>query len=112
MQQDVIMLTAIIIFIVGLFAATTNITIRAKGFKRLYWLFCSLLIGFGSLTVIYYLAFPEQSGLPTGTPSGEMPAAIGLAGLIIRLGISAALIGFIVMALRRLILLSKKTDAG
>lgn len=110
MPWDVMMLIAVIIFIVGLFAATLNITLRAKGLKRLYWLFCSLLIGTGSLAVIYFLAFPEQPKLPAGNLSGEMPAAIVLAGLVTRIGISAALIGFIVMAARRLILLSKKPD--
>jgi hypothetical protein len=73
MKQDVIMLILAIIFIVIMFGTTMSITVRAKGLKKAYWLLCSFLIGIGSLSFIYFLAFPEHPGFSANRPAGEIP---------------------------------------
>lgn len=108
MKQDVIMLILAIIFIVILFGTAASIAVRARGMKKVYWLLCSFLLGIGSVSFIYFLAFPNRPTLPDGSISGEMPPQLGLAGAITQLGIYGAVLGFMVIGLWRLIALFSK----
>lgn len=101
MKQDVVLLILAIIFIVILFGTATSIAVRAKGLKKLYWLLCSFLLGIGSLSFIYFLAFPEQQRFADGSVSGEMPPELGLAGSVVQLGIYASVLGLVVTGLWR-----------
>ncbi len=112
MKQDVVMLILAIIFIVILFGTAASIAVRARGMKKVYWLLCSFLLGLGSVSFIYFLAFPERHTLPDGSLSGEMPPQLGLAGTVTQLGIYGAVLGFMVMGLWRLIaLFTKRHDS-
>ncbi|EIC84954.1 hypothetical protein [Serratia sp. M24T3] len=112
MKQDVVMLILVIIFIVILFGTAASIAVRANGMKKVYWLLCSFLLGMGSLSFIYFLAFPVQHKLPDGSLSGEMPPQLGLAGTITQLGVYGTVLGFMVMGLWRLIeLFNKRHDS-
>ncbi len=112
MKQDVLMLILVIIFIVVLFGTAASIAVRARGMKKAYWLLCSFLLGIGSVSFIYFLAFPVQHQLPDGTLSGEMPSQLGLAGTVTQLGVYGAVLGFMVIGLWRLIMLfSKRHDS-
>ncbi|MEG3135051.1 hypothetical protein SC206_15940 [Rouxiella sp. T17] len=101
MKQDVVLLILAIIFIVILFGTATSIAVRAKGLKKLYWLLCSFLLGIGSLSFIYFLAFPEQHRLADGSVQGEMPPELGLAGSVVQLGMYASVLGLVVTGLWR-----------
>lgn len=103
MKQDVVVLILAIIFVVVLFGTATSIAVRAKGLKKLYWLLCSFLLGIGSLSFVYFLAFPEEHRFTDGNVSGEMPPELGLAGSVIQLGLYGSALGLMVMGLRRLI---------
>lgn len=97
MKQEVVILILIIVFIVIVFGTAMSISVRAKGMKRVYWLLSSVLIAIGSLLFIYFLAFPEPARV-----SGEMPPELGIAGFITRTGVTAALLGFLIIGLWRL----------
>ncbi|WAT01623.1 hypothetical protein [Rouxiella chamberiensis] len=71
MKQDVVVLILAIIFVVVLFGTATSIAVRAKGLKKLYWLLCSFLLGIGSLSFVYFLAFPEEHRFTDGNVSGK-----------------------------------------
>ncbi len=103
MKHDVVMLILSIIFIVVLFGTAASIAVHANGMKKVYWLICSFLLGLGSLSFIYFLAFPEQQRLPDGSLTGEMPSQLGLAGSITQLGVYGTVLGFMVIGLWRLI---------
>ncbi|WAT09453.1 hypothetical protein [Rouxiella badensis] len=112
MKQDMIMLILAIIFIVIMFGTTMSITVRAKGLKKAYWLLCSFLIGIGSLSFIYFLAFPEHPGFSANRPAGEIPPELMFAATLTRTGIAAALLGFLVHGIWRLIGFFGKRDAS
>lgn len=77
-----------------LFAATV-LAIRARGWRRLYWACCTILIAGGSAGAAGALCCLPPTVLPDGSISGEMPPTFGAGLTLAFVGCGAALLGLI-----------------
>ncbi|WP_052293614.1 hypothetical protein [Azospirillum sp. B510] len=86
--------------VVTLFVVATLLMVRNRGWGRLYWAFCALLIGFGSAGVAGSLCCFPPLELPDGTISGEMPPTFGAGLMVTAMGCGATLLGLFGLAYR------------
>ncbi|QCG87450.1 hypothetical protein [Azospirillum sp. TSH100] len=80
----------------ALFLAATILMVRLRGWRRLYWACCAIMIAGGSAGAVSALCCLPPMILPDGSVSGEMPPTFG-AGLTMAVtGCGSALLGLLV----------------
>lgn len=83
---------------VTLLLASTVLTVRVRGWRRLYWACCAILIAGGSAGAAGALCCLPPTVLPDGSLSGEMPPMFGARLMLAFMGCSGALPGLIFLA--------------
>lgn len=81
----------------ALLLAATVLTVRIRGWRRLYWACCAILIAGGSAGVVSALCCLPPTVLPDGSISGEMPPTFGAGLMVAFTGCGGALLGLIIL---------------
>lgn len=80
---------------VTLLLVATVLAVRARGWRRLYWACCAILIAGGSAGAAIALCCLPPTVLPDGSISGEMPPTFGAGLMLAFVGCGGALLGLI-----------------
>ncbi|CAO3354817.1 hypothetical protein [Azospirillum palustre] len=82
---------------VTLLLAATVLTVRVRGWRRLYWACCAILIAGGSAGAASALCCLPPTVLHDGSISGEMPPIFGAGLMLAFMGCGGALLGLIIV---------------
>ncbi|WP_042692758.1 hypothetical protein [Azospirillum sp. B506] len=97
-----------------LFLAAAVLTVRVRGWRRLYWACCAILIAGGGSGAVSALCCLPPTILPDGSISGEMPPVFGAGLMVATMGCSGVLLGVLlgVLAARLTIASRRRGGAG
>ena len=87
------------------------LAVRSRGFARVGWVACALVIGAGATLLFGIIVFPPEEYDEAGQLIGEMPKAFGPSLALTGLGMIATLAGLIVRGVRRVLRRRRRFDS-
>ncbi|PWC33481.1 hypothetical protein [Azospirillum sp. TSO35-2] len=79
--------------VLTLLATALVLAVRGRGFARVYWLGCAVLIVGGAALAAGTLYWPPEEFDDAGNLIGEMPPAFAAALMLFQSGVAAMLVG-------------------